>query len=491
MEMTKNRQYMTRGLGAFALMAMSLVSQAEVKMPAFFSDNMVIQRNTDAKMWGEATPGSTVTVSPGWTGDTYKVKCGKDGKWRISFPTPDAGGPYSVTVSDGTPVTLNNVMLGEVWLCSGQSNMEMPMKGFKNQPVDGANMAILESRNPDLRLFTVKRNSSTIPVDDVTGSWSEASPESVRNFSATAYFFGRRIEDYLDVPVGLIVVAWGGSACEAWMNDEMLAAFPEAAANIPAVDGEIKSKNRTPSVLFKGMLNPFIGLPMRGVIWYQGEDNWNRAHTYTDMFSTMIKGWRDLWGQGESPFYYCQIAPYDYSIITEPGKEIINSAYLREAQARVENLVPNTGMAVLMDAGWAGGIHPSNKRTPGERLALLALGKTYGVKGIGYESPVYKSMEVKGDTVIVSFDRAPEWIAGKHSFESNQFQLAGADRVFYPAKAWISRSKVMVKSDKVPYPVAVRYAFENASEGDLFSTDGLPVSSFRSDDWPDDRPIKK
>ena len=487
--MKTNQLY--RSLGLAAIMAFGLNAGAEIKLPAFFGDNMVLQQNTDARMWGTADASSTVTVTPGWTSEKYTTKADKDGKWKITIPTPSAGGPYDVTVSDGTPLTLNNVMLGEVWLCSGQSNMEMPMKGFKNQPVEGANMAILKSRNPDIRLFTVKRNSSTVPVDDVTGSWAEASPATVRNFSATAYFFGRQIEELLDVPVGLIVVSWGGSACEAWMNDEMLQAFPEAAANIPAVDGKIPSKNRTPSVLFKGMLNPLIGLAMRGVIWYQGEDNWNRAHSYTDMFSTMIKGWRDLWGQGEFPFYYCQIAPYDYAIITEPGKEIINSAYLREAQARVEHIVPNTGMAVLMDAGWPEGIHPPKKQVAGERLALLALNKTYGIEGIGAESPVYKSMEVKGDTVVVSFDRAPEWIAGKNSFESKQFQLAGEDRVFHPAKAWISRSKVMVKSDAVPHPVAVRYAFENASEGDLFSTDGLPVSSFRSDDWPDARPIKE
>ena len=487
--MKTNQLY--RSLGLAAIMALGLNAGAEIKLPAFFGDNMVLQQNTDARMWGTADASSTVTVTPGWTSEKYTTKANKDGKWKITIPTPSAGGPYDVTVSDGTPLTLNNVMLGEVWLCSGQSNMEMPMKGFKNQPVEGANMAILKSRNPDIRLFTVKRNSSTVPVDDVTGSWAEASPATVRNFSATAYFFGRQIEELLDVPVGLIVVSWGGSACEAWMNDEMLQAFPEAAANIPAVDGKIPSKNRTPSVLFKGMLNPLIGLAMRGVIWYQGEDNWNRAHSYTDMFSTMIKGWRDLWGQGEFPFYYCQIAPYDYAIITEPGKEIINSAYLREAQARVEHIIPNTGMAVLMDAGWPEGIHPPKKQVAGERLALLALNKTYGIEGIGAESPVYKSMEVKGDTVVVSFERAPEWIAGKNSFESKQFQLAGEDRVFHPAKAWISRSKVMVKSDAVPHPVAVRYAFENASEGDLFSTDGLPVSSFRSDDWPDARPIKE
>lgn len=486
-----NRIFISISLLAAALVLGGTAARAEISMPAFFGDNMVIQQNTDAAMWGKANPSASVTVSPSWTSETYSVKASKDGDWKITFPTPAAGGPYTVTVSDGTPTTLSNVMLGEVWICSGQSNMEMPMKGFKNQPVEGANMVTLKSRNPNIRLFTVKRNSSTVPVDDVTGKWAEASPASVRDFSATAYFFGRQVEEILDVPVGLIVVAWGGSACEAWMSDEMLAAFPEASERIPAVGGEIPSKNRTPSVLFKGMLNPLIGLPMRGVIWYQGEDNWNRAHSYADMFSTMITGWRDLWGRGDFPFYYCQIAPYDYALITEPGKEIINSAYLREAQAKVEHMVPNTGMAVLMDAGWPEGIHPPKKNIPGERLALLALNKTYGIEGIASESPIYKSMEVKGDTVIISFDRAPEWIAGKQSFESKQFKLAGEDRVFHPAKAWISRSKVMVKSDEVPHPVAVRYAFENASEGDLFSPDGLPVPSFRSDDWPDERPIKE
>lgn len=479
-----------KSLFSVAVVAMALTGHAEIKMPAMFSDNMLMQRDTDALMWGTADPSSKVTVTPSWNDKTYTTSADRTGSWSIALPTPGAGGPYTITVSDGKPVTISNVLLGDLWLCSGQSNMEMPMKGFKNQPIDGGNMVALRSTDPDLRLFTVKRNSTTTPVDTVTGKWQEANPASVRDFSATAYFFGRQLRETLDVPVGLIVAAWGGSACEAWMSDDMLKAFPEAAARIPAVGGKIESKNRTPSVLYKGMLNPLIGMAIKGVIWYQGEDNWNRAHSYADMFSTMIRGWRNDWGRGEFPFYYCQIAPYDYSLIVEEGKPLYNSAYLREAQAKVQHMVPNTGMAVLMDAGWDKGIHPSDKRTPGERLALLALNKTYGVEGIASESPEYKSMEVRNDTVIVSFDRAPEWIAGKHSFESTQFKLAGEDKVFHPAKAWISRSKVMVKSDKVPHPVAVRYAFEDASEGDLYG-DGLPVSSFRSDDWPDPQPLKK
>lgn len=474
-----------------AALLCALPSWAEVKMPAFFGDNMVIQQNTDAPLWGTANPHSVVIVTPSWDGKEYRTTADKEGKWKLSIPTPTAGGPYTITLSDGTPLTLSNVMSGEVWLCSGQSNMEMPMKGFKNQPVEGANMATLHSRNPNLRLFTIARKSSTIPETDVTGRWEEATPASVREFSATAYFFGREIQEYLDIPVGLICVAWGGSACEAWMDSEMLQSFPDALARIPRPGEKIKSKNRTPNVLFNGMLSPLIGMAMQGVIWYQGEDNWNRAHSYADMFSMMIGGWRRLWKRGDFPFYYCQIAPYDYSLITEKGKPVYNSAYLREAQAQVEQRVPNTGMAVLMDAGWPEGIHPPKKHLAGERLALLALAKTYGVEGIGAESPVYKSMEVKGDTVVISFDRAPEWIAGKQSYNSKQFKLAGEDRVFYPADAWIYRSKVMVKSDSVPNPVAVRYAFENASEGDLFSPDGLPVPSFRSDDWPDPQTPKE
>ena len=221
---------------------------------------------------------------------------------------------------------------------------------------------------------------------------------------------------------------------------------------------------------------------MKGVIWYQGEDNWNRVHTYADMFTRLINGWRAEWKQGDFPFYYCQIAPYDYGIITEKGKEVINSAYLREAQAKVEHRVANSGMAVLLDAGMEKGIHPAKKQIAGERLALLALTKTYGVEGVNGESPYYKSIEIKNDTVVVSFERANMWISGKNCFESKNFQVAGEDKVFYPAKAWIERSKMLVKSDKVPHPVAVRYCFENYVEGDVYC-DGLPLGSFRSDDW--------
>lgn len=464
----------------------------KVTMPSFFSDGMVLQQMSQANLWGKAESGKSVRIMTEWDGKDYVVVADKLGNWKVVVTTPVAGGPYTITVDDGTPLKIKNVLIGEVWICSGQSNMEMPMKGFKMQPVEGANIDAAYSRNANIRLFTVARNSQLVPQEDVKGDWDEAKAESVREFSATAYYFGRMLNKVLDVPVGLIVAAWGGSACEAWMDrswlkDEWLEnyRFP-----IPKEGGNILSPNRTPTVLYNGMLHPLIGYTMKGVIWYQGEDNYDRADTYADQLSTMVKGWRTMWGQGDFPFYYCQIAPYDYSIITEKGKEVINSAYLREQQSKAEKMIPNCGMAVLMDAGLETCIHPRQKQKAGERLCLQALCKTYEMKGLVCDPPIYKGMEVKNDTVIVTFDRNKMWPAGKGVFESKNFKLAGEDKIFYPAKAWIMQKYVYVKSEQVKHPVAVRYAFDNWANGDLFGEE-IPVSSFRSDNWEDCRPIKE
>lgn len=472
-----------------AVALMALTAQAEVKLPAFFMDNMVLQQQTTARIWGTATPKKEVKVTLSWSDETYTAKADKEGKFVVEFPTIEAGGPYEVTLSDGEPLTLKNVMLGEVWICSGQSNMEMPMKGFKNQPVENGNLDAARGTNPNIRLFTVKRNAQLSEVEDVTGTWAEATPLSIRDFSATAYYFGRMVEEVIDVPIGLICVAWGGSACEAWMTPEMLEAFPQV--TLPTTQAEVdKTKQRCPTALWNGMLKPLVGLPMRGVIWYQGCDNWNRAYYYADLHATMIKGWREQWGIGDFPFFYCQIAPYNYPNITAVGQPLYNSAYLREQQAKVEHMVPNSGMAVLLDTGMKDGIHPYNKQAAGERLALHALAKTYGIEGIYCDSPVYKGIEIKGNTIEVLFERAPMWISCKHGFESEYFEVAGEDQVFYPAKTKLYRSKMIVWSDQVEKPVAVRYAFKDWVVGDLFGSDGLPISSFRSDNWPDPQTIK-
>ena len=449
---------------------------AKVTLPKMFSDGMVMQRETNANLWGTAKGSATVSITTSWDGKTYSVKAGKDGKWKTSVPTPKAGGPYRITLSDGEETVLDNILIGELWLCSGQSNMEMPMKGFKNQPVENAVEDILHSADSQLRLFTVKRNSRFAPVDTVSGHWSEAAPASVREFSATAYHFGRELRRMLGVPVGLIVTSWGGSACEAWMKADWLKAFPDA--KIPATEADVKSKNRTPTVLYNGMLHPLIGITMRGVIWYQGEDNVPRYKTYANMLTTMVRGWRAEWGQGDFPFYYCQIAPYDYSLIDWTT----NSALLREQQSKAELMMPNAGMAVLMDAGLEYGIHPRKKHLAGLRLALLALKNTYGVEGLTAESPYYKEVKFQGDTAVVTFERAVMWVYGSNGLKSDLYEEAGEDRVYHPAQAWIERSKVYVKSDAVKRPVAVRYAFKNWAMGDLYC-DGLPLPSFRTDNW--------
>ena len=452
-----------------------LTASAKVLLPKFFSDGMVLQRETSANLWGTARKNANITISTSWDKKEYRSRSDKNGQWRQSIQTPAAGGPYTITLDDGDQTILNDVLIGEVWICSGQSNMEMQMKGFKAQPVEGAIIDGMHSKDPLLRMFTVKRNSQFAPVDTVSGSWMDANPVHVREFSATAYYFGRELRQVLDIPVGLIVTAWGGSACEAWMTADWLRAFPDA--KIPHSPADIKSSNRTPTVLYNGMLHPLIGYTMRGVIWYQGEDNVPRYATYADMLGTMIRGWRSDWQQGDFPFYYCQIAPYDYSLI---GWDV-NSALLREQQAKVERNVINTGMAVLMDAGLEYGIHPRKKRQAGERLAMLALGKTYGIGGIP-EHARYEGVEFRGDTAVVRFDRSKEWVYFDKGTTSDLFEIAGADRVFHPAQAWIERNRVYLRSDAVKSPVAVRYAFSNWADGDLFC-DGLPISSFRSDNW--------
>ena len=419
-------------------------------------------------------------VLTSWDKKSHSTSAHWDGRFEVVIKTPKAGGPYSIWFRDGDTVQLSNVMIGEVWICSGQSNMEMQMKGFKQQPVEGTTEELLRCKDSQLRLFTVKRHASLTPIDDVTGQWSEANSASVRDFSATAYYFGRALRATLDVPVGLIVTSWGGSACEAWMKADWLKAFPKVQQNITEDDVK-KLQQRCPTALYNGQLKPLIGYTMKGAIWYQGEDNIPRYDYYAPLMARMVEGWRAEWKHGDFPFYYCQIAPYDYSLI---GWK--NSQLLREQQMKAEALIPNARMAVLMDAGLEYGIHPRKKRQAGERLALLALSNTYNVKGLP-DFAVYKEVTFQNDTCIISFDRSKEWVYFEHGPHSNNFEVAGEDRVFHPAEAWVSRNRVYVKSNEVKKPIAVRYAFRDWVEGDLMH-DGLPVSSFRTDSW-DNQPL--
>ena len=467
---------MRRIVSVFTICLIALGSRAEVRLPRFFSDNMVLQQQAECNLWGTADKGKTVKVTTSWDRKTYQVKTDKDGKFELKVQTPEAGGPYEINFNDGKPFLLKNILIGEVWICSGQSNMEMQMKGFKQQPVEGTTEELLRCKDPGLRLFTVKRHASLTPVNDVTGQWSEANSGSVRDFSATAYYFGRALRQTLGVPVGLISTAWGGSACEAWMQAEWLKAFPKVNQHVTQEDVD-KLKQRCPTALYNGQLRPLIGYTMKGAIWYQGEDNIPRYDYYAPLMARMVEGWRQDWRQGDFPFYYCQIAPYDYSLIGWKDSQL-----LREQQLKAETMIPNARMAVLMDAGLEYGIHPRKKRQAGERLALLALSNTYQVKGLP-DFAVYKEVTFQNDTCVISFDRSKEWVYFEHGTTSQNFEVAGQDRVFHPAtKVWVSRNRVYVMSDKVRQPAAVRYAFKDWVVGDLMH-DGLPVSSFRTDDW--------
>ena len=460
----------------FVLFQFLFIVNAEIKLPTFFASGMVLQQQTIAKIWGKADPNKKVTLSTEWNNKKYSTIADQNGHWKLTFSTTAAGGPYKMVISDGKALTLSNVLLGEVWLCSGQSNMEMPMKGYSGQPVTGSNFDILNSENSQIRIYTAPRKAAHEPQYDIDAAWQESKPETVRNFSATAYYFGRLLQQSLKVPVGLINVSWGGSMVEAWMTKEMLSEFPEVI--IPSKTEEItkmKNPQHVPTILYQGMMHPLVGYTIKGVIWYQGESNRFHPESYAAMFRSMMKGWRNAWNQKDTiPFYYCQIAPYVY-------EKNVESAFLREAQAQVAN-DPYVGMAVLMDTGEEKIIHPAKKREAGERLAFLALNKTYQLKGIDSESPVFKNIEIKGNEVTVNFDKAPLGIYAPNT-ESKLFMLAGEDKIFYPAKAIVNRTKVVVTSEAVPNPVAVRYAFQNYVVGDLFGTSGLPVSSFRSDNW--------
>lgn len=457
-------------------------SFAEIKPASIFTDHMVLQQKAEVAVWGWAKKSSIVSLTASWDKKKYSVKSDGEGKWKLKIATPKAGGPYEMTITDGVALTLKDILIGEVWVCGGQSNMEMPMKGFKSQPILGSNEAILKSANRQIRVYTVPRSSVTERQDNSKPSdWKLAAPESVASFSATAYYFGRLLSEMLQVPVGLINDSYGGSTVEAWMSPELLKSFPEV--KVPSKTDSIKELSRTPTTLYNGMLYPVIGYGIRGAIWYQGESNQTRPDRYEDLFPAMVKEWRQAWGMGEFPFYYAQIAPYGYvkpENMQTAGK--LNSAFIRDAQRKSLTRIPNSGMAVLMDIGEERSIHPANKETVGLRLAYLALGNTYGIKGFGYASPDFESMNVKDGTAILRFTNVPN---GLTSFGKplSLFEVAGADKVFHPAKAVVSGSSITVSAEAVATPVAVRYAFKDFVTGDLYSNEGLPVSSFRTDDW--------
>lgn len=459
------------------------IAFAEITLPAIVSSNMVLQRNTTVVVWGWADAEEQINIETSWMDRLLDLKADSEGNWRIELKTTNSKESQSIKIkSKNSDITLENILFGEVWLCSGQSNMSMPVKGNVGQPTFGSTMAIAKSRNPNLRLFTVYRAGSKTPLKDIEKytSWQEATPGSVSEFSAVGYFFGQQLQEILDVPVGIIHTSWGSSSVQAWMSNDVLKAYQKF--NLDDIDITKKTQN-IPTALFNAMINPLISYTIKGALWYQGEANRQEPENYKKLFPAMVKDWRARWNIGDFPFYYVQIAPFTYGN-NNIFQTTDNSAFMREAQVQCLDLITNSGIAITMDLGDANVIHPPKKKEVADRLLFNALNQTYGYKAINYASPTYDSSEVKNGGLLLSFKNAE---TGLYTFDTlKDFEIAGDDKVFYPAHAKIvNQKKVIVSSEEVPNPVAVRYAWKNWVSGTLYNTYLLPVSSFRTDKWDD------
>jgi sialate O-acetylesterase len=387
-------------------------------------------------------------------------------------------------VQSATTIQLHNVWIGEVWLASGQSNMSMQLKGYHHQPVQGSTEAMLNSTNRKIHFINIPEMAAYKPQENFEAQWMVASIETAGTCSAVGWFFADLLHKQLNVPIGIINASYGGSNVETWMPPAACKQFKDII--IPPESNETSPWiHNVPTLLYNGMIHPLVGYGIKGLIWYQGESNITNVPRYPSSVAAMVNGWRKEWDRGEFPFYFAQIAPYDYKVwtfFTPQWPEI--SAYQREAQMKSKQLIKNSAMAVLLDVGDEIQIHPARKKEVGERLALLALAKTYGKKGFEFESPEYEKMEIRGDKAIIYFSGQ---FMGLTSYEKplQLFEIAGDNKVFVKAQAYIDgkTGTVVVSSPLIKEPKAVRYAFKDFVVGELFGTGGLPVSSFRTDEW--------
>lgn len=450
-------------------------SFAEVKLPAVINDNMVLQQMSSVPLWGKAMPGKTVRVTTSWDKKSYRAAANKSGNWRLNVKTPAAGGPYTITFDDGQKLRLSNILIGEVWLCSGQSNMVMPLKGYRNQPTLNGNDIAANAGNNSIRLFHLQRAVSNVPLEDCKGSWELSSPESAVDFSAVGFQFARQLQKILNVPIGVIESDWGGTPIEAWMDKPSLTSFPEV--KIPNADDPEKAAPNRPTCLFNAMIAPITGFGIKGILWYQGESNANKPTGYDQLMAAMVNGWRKLWNNENTiSFYYVQIAPYRYPANRD------SVPVLREMQQKAQSEIPNSGMVVSIDAGSETTIHPADKTIISKRLLYWALGDAYHQKGIAYHSPYYQSSEIKDDAAIISFTNASNGFTS-YDKKIEGFEIAGSNKSFYPAEATIVGTSIRVHSDRVSKPVSVRYGYKDWAPGNLYNTEGLPVAPFRTDDW--------
>lgn len=440
---------------------------ANIMLPNVFSDNMVLQRNSEVTIWGWANPQEEVVITPSWNNQAYKIKASNQAKWEIAIPTPKEGGPYTISIKGYNEIVLKNILLGEVWICSGQSNMEMNA----SWGIENGDEAVKNAANPNIRLFLVPKLTATSPQNNISGTWTECTPETMKYFSAVGYFFGKRLQEELkDVPIGLISSNWGGTPAEIWTPEEVIQNDVVLLESAKTRKEESYGPNQ-PGRAFNAMIYPFAKFKIAGALWYQGESNVGST-VYDKTLSALITSWRKLWGY-DFPFYFVQIAPYKY------GEDHFCGAIIRDAQRKVLQEVPNTGMVMTSDISPIDDIHPKDKKSVGIRLANLALVNTYKTNAVLVNGPLYKGIKIEKNRITVSFDYA-EGLYFKDK-KADLFEIAGADNVFYKAVAVIKNNSVELKSDKVKVPVKVRYAWKNTDQSTLFNKANLPASSFISE----------
>ncbi|MDE5961992.1 MAG: sialate O-acetylesterase [Duncaniella sp.] len=469
---------------SLAFITLVAESEAKVRPASMITDNMVLQQNANARIYGTADPGSTVTVTPSWDGKAYTTTTDRTGEWSLAVKTP-AGSftPYSITLSDGEPLTINNVLIGEVWLASGQSNMQMPLKGFPGCCTLGGydEIASASDEAGKVRFFTVPLTQSYTPLDTVAASWTVPSPDTAPEYSALAWHFAKRMSDVLNVPVGIVSAAYGGAKVESWTPRDMLEKYPDV--SLDPKDIEPIVHYHRPMLMYNAMFNPIKNYTYNGIIWYQGCSNVATYDTYAERLAAMVKRWRDDIGIGDIPFYAVEIAPYEYGDPTEKGK----APLLREAQWKAVGMIPNSAMIStndLVEPYERFNIHPADKAAVGKRLCDLALNKTYGKKQFPVESPRYKSHRFMDGAAWVAIDSPSDGICRNYMIEG--FEVAGADRVFHPADSvWLhwQTNEMVVSSKNVPDPVAVRYGWRDFLPGNLHAGNYLPLIPFRTDDW--------
>jgi sialate O-acetylesterase len=465
---------MNSGLRIITLSIAFIVSatlHGQIKLPAVIGDNMVLQQNSEAALWGWGDPGSEIKVAGSWNNDTVKALISNLAEWKVKLKTPAAGGPFTISIKGNEEVVLKNVMIGEVWICSGQSNMEWSA----DHNLLNAREEVKNANYPEIRLFHIKKIGSETPQNNCFGTWEECTSATMHSFSSVGYFFSRSLYQNLKVPIGIIEAAWGGTPAEVWINADLVESDPD----LKACAAKIVSYKWWPSkpgVLHNAMINPIVPLRIAGAIWYQGESNADNPESYRKLFRTLIENWRQDFGI-DFPFYYVQIAPFAYGKATR-------ATLIREMQMQSLD-IPKTGMVVVSDlVDDVKNIHPINKQDVGMRLANWALSETYGVKGLIYKHPLYKSMNLEKSKIRISFENVSKGLKANGE-EISCFEIAGEDRIFKPAKVKIDGNTVLVSSKEVKVPVAIRFSWSNDAIGNLFSQEGLPVAPFRTDDWKD------